>query len=222
MKTVQEWLNEVDETRIIETCLLKSPVDFPMLRDKTRSVAEVLDAVKGGYRRFIKELKMTEAVRSEDGIFYAVYSFKEGAPDIETVLSHRDDILKNDMPEIFWWTMTDIPKVMGYLIADTKLTTDYIEDVLAQIICEFTFFGFSQKEIEEHRTDLERTLTEAEEEIENGRTVSAEEVFSKFGLPKDEPDEKADELKSKAYEAMHEYFKYFRIREAMRVRSLIE
>ena len=129
-----------------------------------------------------------------------------------------------DLDGTLWDSSVQVAEAWNEVLSEYSPSSPLLtrDDVLAQIICEFTFFGFSQKEIEEQRTDLERTLTEAEEEIENGRTLSAEEVFSRFGLPKDEPDEKADELKSKAYEAMHEYSKYFRIREAMKVRSLIE
>ena len=221
MKTVQEWLNEADETRIVEACLLMRPVDFPMLRDKTLSVAEVLDAAKSNFKGFINEMRAMKAIRSDESIFYAVYSFRDGTPDVDTVLSHREDILNHEMPESYWWAMTALPTVMGYLVADTKLTTDYIEDVLAQIINGFAFFGFSQKEIEEKRADLEKSLAQSEEDIKNGRTLTAEEVFSKYGLPEDEPDEKADELKSSVYAAMYEYEKHFRIREALKVRALL-
>ena len=69
MKTVQAWLRETNATEIIDTYLVEYPIDFPMLEDKKRTVAEVLEAAKENLGRLIQYLSTMEADYSEDGIF---------------------------------------------------------------------------------------------------------------------------------------------------------
>ena len=93
---------------------------------------------------------------------------------------------------------------------------------LLPIIEEMTFFGFEQSAWEGRTAEVHQSLREAEESIKRGETVPAEEVFAQFGIPRDEPDETADELSRKETVAENEYALYFRRREAVRVRELLQ
>ena len=90
-----------------------------------------------------------------------------------------------------------------------------MKKVLADIIEEMTFFGFEQSAWEGRTAEVHQSLREAEESAKRGEYVPAEEVFAQFGLPRDEPDETADELSRKVAAAENEYNLYFRRREAV-------
>ena len=221
MKTVQAWLRETNATEIIDTYLVEYPIDFPMLEDKKRTVAEVLEAAKENLGRLIQYLSTMEADYSEDGIFYAVHVRENQFPKVQADLSMQDEICLNVLPEHYAWDFTPWEKVMGFRIADTKLTLDHMETVLAQILYGMTFCGSDHETWKREVTNIEESLRLAEEEAKTGKYVPAEEVFAEFGLPKDEPDEIADALSRKVNLAAWEYDQHCRKREAGKVRELL-
>ena len=70
--------------------------------------------------------------------------------------------------------------------------------------------------------EVEESLEVSRKAAEAGEYRTAEEVFSEFGLPKDEPDEVADELSSKIIRVEIVYNQHCRKREAAKVRMLLE
>lgn len=221
MKTVQEWLRETGAEKIIAAYLVTYPIDFPMLRNKDVTVARVFEVLKDNLRGYIQYLLSLEAVPSENDIFYAVHTMEGQYSRVKADLSRRDDILKDELPEHYAWEFTDWEQVLGWRIADTKLTLDHMDDVLADILFEMSFFGTDPEEWKQRKAEIEASLDESMEEIRNGDSRSAEEVFAEFGLPRDEPDEEADELDSHITIAVVEYDIHSRKREAAKVRELL-
>ena len=114
---------------------------------------------------------------------------------------------------------------MGYLVADNKLTQDYLYDLLAQFLNELSFFGTDP---EEHRKKVEQThtdLDQAMEEIKAGHTIPAEQVFrelaEKHGFPVDEKDEFKDGLRSEIFAAQYKHSRYCHWRERSRILASI-
>ena len=162
-----------------------------------------------------------EADCSEDGIFYAVYVHENQFPKVRADLSRQDEILEKELPEHYAWDFIPWEKLTGFRIADTKLTLDHMETVLAQILYGMTFCGSDHETWKREVTNIEESLRLAEEEAKTGKYVPAEEVFAEFGLPKDEPDEIADALSRKVNLAEWEYDQHCRKREAGKVRELL-
>ena len=222
MKTVQEWLRETNAAEIIDTYLVEYPIDFQMLEDKKRTVADVLETAKENLSRLIQYLRTMEADCSEDSIFYAVHVRENQFPKVRADLSRQDEILEKELPEHYAWDFTPWEKVMGFRIADTKLTLDHMETILAQILYGMTFFGSDHETWKQEVTNIEESLRLAEEEAKTGKYVPAVEVFAEFGLPKDEPDEIADALIRKVNLAELEYAQHCRKREVGKVRELLK
>ena len=221
MKTVQEWLQEVDEQELIDTYICTFPIDFIMIEDKSRTVSEVYETLKNRLRKFISDMKELDAPRSERDVFYAAHVRKDGRSAIGVCLSYADDILNCDLPEHYSWLLCDFADIMGYQVAETKLTLDHITTVLAHIIHEMTFFGFSQVVMEKQREELHESFRKAEEDSHNGKAHPAEEVFAKYGFPRDEPDEEAEELEHQIRMNEYKFETHSRKREASRVRDLL-
>ena len=215
MKTVQEWLFERDEDALIGCYFAKYPINFYMLENKDVTVSEVLAVLEETLRDFIHRLKGVNAHKSEQGIFYAVKILSDGYEEVTVELSYLKDILENGLPEHYGWMLTDHDEVMGYLIADTSLTQANIDSVLAEILYEMSFFGYTQEQLEEERKKLDESLIETQE----SRTYSADEVFTKFGLAPEEKDEQSDELRAAVLAAEIKFSEYWRTHEVRQIRS---
>ena len=131
-------------------------------------------------------------------------------------MCYFEEVLASDEPEHYTCDLTDHAEVMGYLVADTPLTIDNIETVLAQILFETSFFGYDQEGL----PDVIESLKRSEEDIQAGRTYTAEEVWADLGLPPEEPDKEADELESKIIAAEYAYDLFCRRREEAKLREL--
>ena len=127
-----------------------------------------------------------------------------------------EEVLASDEPEHYACGLTDQAKIMGYLVADTPLTTKNVKTVLAQILFETSFFGYDQEGL----PDVIESLKQSEEDIKAGRTYTMEEVREHLGLPPKESDEEADELESQIIAAEYAYDLFCRRREEAKLREL--
>ena len=173
------------------------------------SLAELLETAKAKLRSLIQYLRALDATQSKDGVFFASNAMEGGSHKVCTVLSMRNDI-------------TPWEELMGYGLAETKLTKDHANTVLAQILYDMTFFGMDYETWKRKAAEVEKSLEDSGKAGETGEYKTAEEVFAEFGLPQDEPDEIADELNSKIIRAEMEYNQHCRKREAAKVRMLLE
>ncbi len=158
----------------------------------------------------------------EDGVFFASKTRDGQHTEVCAVLSMRKDILESELPQDYAWNFTPWEELMGYGMAESKLTKDHADTVLAQILYEMTFFGMSHEAWKQRTAEIEESLRVSMDKVKAGEYHDAEEVFAGFGLTKDEPDEIADELISKITLAELEYNRHCRKREASKVRKLLE
>ena len=106
---------------------------------------------------------------------------------------------------------------MGYCIADTELTKKNIYAVLAQILYEMTFFGFTQEELNEEREQLKASIKEAA----TGRTRSAGEVFAELGIEEEETSEQEKEILAELQEQERKYNQFQLVAECKKVKNLL-
>ena len=106
---------------------------------------------------------------------------------------------------------------MGYYISETESTIKSINDVLAQIIYEMTFFGYTQEDIEKGRLELEEAAKEADE----GKVVSMETTFADLGIEPQPRDGEVTEMLGKIYSVENEYNQYWLRKEVEKVRELL-
>lgn len=104
---------------------------------------------------------------------------------------------------------------MGYYIAETESTIKSINDVLAQIIYEMTFFGYSQEDIEKGRLELEEATKEADE----GKAVPMETAFADLGIEPQPRDEEDIKMLGKIYSMENEYNQHWLRKEVEKVRE---
>lgn len=218
MKTVQEWLNEIDEKTLADCYFAEYPIDFMMLRDQNHTVAEIEQAAREQFIEYVRKMRVI-SIRSHEektAVFYASKGHRDHRRCIITEMCILEEVLSSDEPEHYSCGLTDHAEVMGYFIADTPLTQNNIEIVLAHILFETSFFGYNQ----ENLPDVIETLKRSEEDIEEGPTYTMEEVREHLGLPPKEPDEEAEELEHDIIAAEYAYDLFCRRREEAKLREL--
>ena len=217
MKTVQKLLNEVNEHELVDTYFAEFPIDYEMIPAKEMMLGEIKDRLKSRLLEFIRRMKELD-VQSDDRpcVFFACKQYQDGAKKIGAKMCHLDDICTIDHPECYSWLFVDFAKVMGYFIADTDITRENICIVLAQILYEMSFFGYTQADMEEERKKLE----DSQAEVERGEYYTSEEVREHLGLPPKVPDPEAEALERDIRTAEHTYNTFCRNREIMAIKAL--
>ncbi len=218
MKTVQEWLRETNETDLVETYCLRYPIELFMVEDKNVSVRYLMDNQRSAVRGFIQTLREMRAAPAEDGntwVFFGCKSLEQGKDGPTTYLCQLEDILREEQPQHYSCLLTDFSEVMGYLIADTPYTLRNIRDVLADILYEISFTGYTQEEKERERASLDEA--ECEDDEQDVRPI--EELWAEVGYVPEPPDEAAEELKCRAQAAEREFSEFCFMREVGIIRA---
>ena len=214
MKTVQQWLREIDRQELVNTYQFLYPPEFWQLKNEEISVAEVYRRQAELLNNFIDELlQLTPSHEDAKMIFLATSAYKDGFPDEQATLVAVDELDENSLPESYIWMLTDREKLVGYKIADSELTLDNMCSILAQIIEESSFLGYSKDTFESERESLIQSLEQSKKDIEDGNVYSADEVWEHLGLKREAPDPNADELRAGVIRAEVEYNQYYRSKE---------
>ena len=197
MKTVQQWLREIDRQELVNMYQFLYPPEFWRLKNEEISVAEVYRRQAELLNNFIDELlQLTPVQEDTQMIFLATSAYKDGLPDEQALLIAVDELDENSLPESYGWMLTDREELVGYRIADSELTLDNICSILAQIIEESSFLGYSKDTFESERESLIQSLEQSKKDIEEGNVYSADEVWEHLGLKRETPDPKADDLRA--------------------------
>ena len=218
MKTVHAWLKEVDVAKIADEYFSEYPIEYENFCRFKKTVAEIKEAYRLRLLEFLEMLcKQEVASTGQDKIFFCHKIYSNYEDKVETILFTKTDILACDKPETYSWILVDFAEVMGYCIADTELTKKKIYAVLAQILHEMTFFGFTQEELNEEREQLKASIKEAA----TGRTRPAEEVFAELGIEEEETNEQEKEILAELHEQERKYNQFQLVAECKKVKKLL-
>lgn len=218
MKTVQEWLCQVDEKELADTYFAEFPIDYKMIADRSLTLGMIRDRSRERFLAYLHWLKTLEPISPErPEIFFAHSEWRDGHSELKTSLCKAEELCGETEPECYSWLCVDFAKVMGYLIADTALTRKNILPVLVQILHELSFFGYTQEEMEEEREKLEVSLKECDLE----KAYPIEELWERMGMEKPEPDPEAEALEQEICTAEMKYNLFCQSREMERLRSIL-
>lgn len=214
MKTVHEYLCEIDSEELANQYMVDFPPDdLEWLSHKDMLIGEYYDHRKQAIRTFIDKLRSIKPCQSEDGetkIFIAYRVIEDFCKDVDFSMVYEKE-LKEDLSNVKFYSCILVPheEILGYYVANNKLTQHYLHKLLSFLIHEALIIGFEQ----ECREEIIRSLEEAEEQAKNHpeSLLSMEEVdqmlHEEFGYIPDtdkETDEE-EELRGKAGEAQMKY-----------------
>lgn len=218
MKTVQKWLSEIDEEVLADRYFAEYPIDFVMLHDQNRTVSEIRRAARERFIEYVRKMRVVPIHQREEktAVFYASKGHRDHKRCVITEMCIMEEVLSSHEPEHYSCMLTDHAEVIGYFIADTPLTQNNIEIVLAHILFETSFWGYNQEDL----PDVIKTLRRSEEDMKKGRTYTMEEMREHLDLPPMEPDEEAEALERDIITAEHTYDLFCRRREEAKLREL--
>ena len=227
MKTVQEYLRQADRERLLDAMAYDALSDTIMLLEcKDMTVEQIQDACRKQTNDLIQHLLSIEAVPSDHMVLYLMNasSFDRGfgQADKSLCLIDLNEVRQDIYASSYAFDLTDWKETLGYLVAENKLTQDYMIDLLSQYLNELSFFGTDP---EQHREKVEEVVSGLEQAVEEikagGHTIPAEKVFAelreKHGLPTDEKDDFQKQLRSEILDAEMKYSRYCNWRERSRI-----
>ena len=163
---------------------------------------------------YIDRLINLEIETSDIKDSYVVFAYKTFINDSEGIdysIIYTKEILKKEITDdtlinCYSCILTEQKEIMGHLVADTDLTKKNIYGLLAFILHEASWFGFSNEHLEEEKEKLEKSM----KEIDEGtcETLSMEEVEKELGIIPEEKDEIAEELYRKILRKISDFHLY--------------
>lgn len=222
MKTIKEYLNSVDEEELINQYMADFPPDvLEWMSHKEMVIGDYYESRKHAIHKHIHRLKSLDPTKQTVGsrnIFFAYRNLSDFNDDIEFSLVDENELKeKGCEAEIYSCIMIDHREVVGFCVADNKLTQHYLYNLLAFVLHEATYFGFEQ----EYREEAIRTLKKSEDQIKNHPETlhSMEEIDEmmkeKYGIDRnaDKEASEEEELHQAAIKSWIEYRKYSKKRE---------
>ncbi len=226
MKNVQTVLREADRERLLDLLAYDILYDTQLLLElKDRTITEIQEACRSQMNAFIEYLLSLQAEPSDHMVLYMcdATSFDKASNHEDKTLHLIDinEIRKDIYASSDGFEFSDWSEALGYLVADNKLTQDYLYDLLSQFLNEISFFGTDTEEREKKVEEVHTDLDQAMEEVKAGHTIPAEQVYREMteehGFPVDEKDAFADSLKSEIFAAQYKFSRYYHWRERSRI-----
>lgn len=217
MKTVQSWLQQVDDRKLAETWIRIHPIDYES-KDMSKTVEEIRRAEISHFRLFVTMMQRIELFSDcEERIFFASRLPTNEWTDIEVFLCKTEDMKNQETPAASSWISMSTSEIMGFKIAETELTTANILTVLAKILDDASFYGYSEGDKElAHNLILENTKDDP-----TSQPLTQEIIHKRLGLQNAAHDEMEEKLRSDMLKAERAYIDYFYKKEVAKVKSLL-
>ena len=231
MKRVQEYFKEADIEKLINCYLYAHPISWDEVVDDRMTVREVKAAVKLKLNSFIERLQKLEVEESFDRKEYILFAHKarkgEFSEEVFSLVCLQELEEFKENAQTYAYEFMKQAEIMGFWVADTKLTQNNIYDLLADVMFEASFFGFEQQHLETEIQKLEKSAKEVEEAIARGERVGREaavvfkELREKWGIEEEEEDADEQSLERKVWEANQNYNVYCKQAELKKIIELL-
>lgn len=117
-------------------------------------------------REYLERLRTLPVKATTEGehLFYAYHRPKEGIAEPTFALVLLTELRQKGIRAAdYAFEFTDQSEIMGYYIADNRLTKHYLTELLVYIMYETSFFGFEQEDLQENLVDLKTRVQEAKD-----------------------------------------------------------
>lgn len=181
MKTVQETLNEIDEKKLIDDYIYTYPISVDDFDDDI-TVGDVKTYTKSRLHEYLDRLKkMTIKDSSDPCVFFIHRTMKDGMGDvIPDIVSIKDLKEKGVNAYGLAYEFTPQAEILGWQIADNKLTQDNLTEILIDIMFEASFFGFEQEGLEKEINILKSRMNEVEQDKDVKKTLTWKDFKKEF------------------------------------------
>lgn len=190
MKTVHQYLNELDSNKIIESYLSLFPIEYESEEYEGLTVKEIREKTEADLKEQIERLKQIAPVLPENGNYGILFASRIIQAETYHLVRINELIQKGSKAETYAFDFNAQHEIMGYLVAETELTQHFIYDLIANVLNEAFFFGYEQEYLNDFLNELDKAIAE----IKDGTAelVSAEELFEGVIFEGDETETEKD------------------------------
>ncbi len=156
MKTVQECLKELDTEALIDEYLDRDYIRREMInvmKKKDITTKELLLRYRDAIREYIEYMRNIPVEQPEEqGLLY-VYKTLPGLirdeywHDLVIIPELKE---KGVDAEDYSYILSSRSEIAGFLVADTNLTQDHLPTLMADVLYEASFFGYTQEDIDDY------------------------------------------------------------------------
>lgn len=181
MKTVQECLKELDIERLIDEYLDRDYIRREMIKvmkKKDMTTKELLYRYREAIREYIEYMRHVPLEQPEEqGLLY-VYQTLPGLirddywHDLVIIPELRE---KGVDAEDYSYILCSRGEIAGFLVADTKLTQEHLLTLMADVLYEASFFGYTQEDIDDYLKEEEETndVPDDDEALKEWKSVTS-------------------------------------------------
>ena len=154
MKTVQECLKELDIEELIDEYLDRDYIRREMIKvmkKKDMTTKELLWHYREAIREYIEYMRNVPVEQPEEqGLLY-MYQTLPGLirddywHDLVIIPELRE---KGVDAEDYSYILCSRGEIAGFLVADTKLTQEHLLTLMADVLYEASYFGYTQEDID--------------------------------------------------------------------------
>ena len=230
MKTIQQIIKEMDPIDIVKAYYAEYPIRLWEIKNHDEmTIKEYKEKVSERFQKFLKRLCEMETEENPEfqGVLFVYRGQNDGWLD-ETVglLNGHELVSAEDISSVttYAYEFTEQKEALNFFVADTKLTQDYLMDVVVSFLFEISFFGFDQEYLAEEKARLGESIEEAEEMKENPdkyKKYSMLELHQMYDLPEEETYPEEDEKKDAYYRAAIEYTSYCKKMEMQKIKAAL-
>ena len=227
MRTVREILKESDLQEIADILLqLHLRTLFEQAKPED-TVADIKNLIRQWTGQVISRTVNAAPQKGRSPfVFFAVPAAADaswwfGCGAIEAAMCEQSEILQSDtVPASYSWMDQTYANIADSLVAETLLTKENLNEVLADILWNLTWFG---KTDEERQSFFDGDEDETDDEEDEGEDFDWEAEFERFRAEREaRRDKKEEELKQAADQAERARYEYCFQREVKLVKALLQ
>lgn len=227
MRTVREILKESDSQEIADILLRLHLNTLFEQAEPEDTVADIRRLVGEWTKRII--FNILNAAPQKGGssfVFFAVPAAADGSwwfgcGAIEAAMCEQSEILQDEPnPESYSWMAQTHADIADSLVAETLLTRENLNEVLADILWDLTWFGETD---EDRQSFFDGDEDEPDDEEDEDDDFDWEAEWERFRAEREaRRNEKEEELKRAVDKAEHARYAYCFQREVRLVKALLE
>lgn len=230
MRTVREILKESDLQEIADILLqLHLRTLFEQAKPED-TVADIKNLIRQWTGQVISRTVNAAPQKGRSPfVFFAVPAAADaswwfGCGAIEAAMCEQSEILQSDtVPASYSWMDQTYANIADSLVAETLLTKENLNEVLADILWDLTWFGETDEERRRYYDGLKNDADEPDGEEDEDDDFDWEAEWERFRAEREaRRDEKEEKLKRAADQAEHARYKYCFQREVKLVKALLQ
>ena len=183
MKTVQEVLKSFAPEDLVDAYAERDNVKFYRLKWKGSGQMRY-GKLKKKYRRYIRSfldellnIVPKEPENRKHGIIFAFPHVIESNGPIHELVFYDELKKEGEQVSDYSYSLTNWSEIMGYLVADNRFTQENLLPVMAQVMYEMSWYGFTWAEVRKYGDGVVAIIEECEEQTrrEEGENLGEQE-----------------------------------------------